>query len=313
MEQKSNIKNVVNEFKSRDTYEVKHILVNPNGTIDRVIYENDELFIKTPSMQHLEDSLNIRRLLSSKDEFKQLIERECGRFYFNFYDRGLLSMDIKESIKSRFLYLCTYTNYADKGMYLCFDNGKRMKRKDIAEILELSEREFKTTLKTMLDNKLLTQDNEYFIVNKNIAIRGQLNGKQEAQAHTRVFDKGLRELYKNCKVSQHKQLYYLFRLLPYVNVKCNAICQNPSEQNVNDVIVLKLKEICEVVGYDTTKSSRFLNEMLKLQLFDQYAILGIRNAKGTWYKINPRIVYAGTSGHLEEFKELLATDFSVNK
>lgn len=53
--------------------------------------------------------------------------------------------------------------------------------------------------------------------------------------------------------------------------------------------------------------------MYGLQLFGQYAMLGVENKNGMWYKINPRVLYAGTNGHFEEFTKLLSSDFSIRK
>lgn len=300
------------EYLKRGTYEIDRVLIDRNGNVIDYVYENDKITIKRPNDIQSEERKKYLEMKNDRDELENIITNECGSFYFNFFNGGLLEMDIKESIKLRFLYLCTYTNYKEKGMYLVYDNGKRMDRGGIEDVLGLSEAEFKRTMSTLLKSGLLIKENTHYVVNGDIIHRGSLSKSKSKQGHSRIFDNGLRELYNNCDPKQHKQLYYLFKLLPYVNVKYNVICQNPSEDYVEDVIPLKLSEICEVVGYNPKNSGRFEKEILQLQLFGEYAMLGIKCGSGMWYKMNPRLLYAGTGNHIDEFKKLLCTDFKVS-
>lgn len=296
-----------------NTYEINRMLIGVDGDVIQYIRENDEVKVKTPKDIASEERIKYLKMKEDRDELGCLIASECGSFYFNFFKEGLDDMDIKESIKLRFLYLCTYTNYTEKGMYLVYDNAKKMDRGGIGDVLNLSDRELSSTITTLTKNNLIIKDGRYYMINKDITYRGTLSNSKTKQSHSRIFDKGLRELYDNCDAKQHKQLYYLFKLLPYVNLKYNAICQNPSEDIAEDVIPLKLSEICEVIGYNPKNSGRLKKDMYDLHLFGQYAILGIENKNGMWFKINPRVLYAGTGGHLEEFKTLLCTDFSISK
>lgn len=297
----------------RGTYEVDRLLIDRQGNILKYIYEPDDVKIKTPKDKENDNYKRYLKMIDDRDEFSWLIADECGSFYFNFFNGGLDSMDIKESIKLRFLYLCTYTNYSDRGQYIVYDNGKKMDRGGLVDVLALSDRELSVTITTLIKNGLLIKDGRHYMVNKDLIARGTLTKSQNKDYHTRIFDNGLRELYNNCSAKQHKQLYYLFKLLPYVNIKYNAICQNPTETIVEDVIPLKLSEICEIIGYSVPNAKKFEKDMLKLQLFNQYAMLGIINGSGTWYKINPRVLYSGIDSHLDELKNLLSTDFSISK
>lgn len=282
------------------------------GEIIGEVYRGDVLSIKrkkdTKPKKAKEDYQKKR---IQWEEFEKVIDKECGSFYFNFFMNGLYDLQIKESIKVRFLYLLSYTKYSNQGSYLVHDNNKLMTKQDIFDKLNLSEKEFTRTLKTLLDAGLLIKENDYYLANTYLATRGEITSKQKQSPYTRIFDEGIRSLYENCTSRQHKQLYYLFRLLPYVSLKFNAICKNPSEELVEKVIPLKLKEICEIVGYNSQNSSKFKREMYQLKIFNQYAMLGIECGKGIWYKVNPRLLYAGTNGHLNEFVELLNNDFKM--
>lgn len=301
------------KLETKNTYEVKNIICDAKGNIQKIVYENDKLIIKKAKEVRSEKQKKFLNDMQNKSEFKELLNQECGKFYFYFYNQGLFSLPIKESIKARFLYLCTYACYGDTGLYICHkNNNKRMKKEDVIKLLRLSDREAKSTIKTLLDFNLLRQDREFLLVNKQFAYRGELSKAMEKKDHTRMFNDGIRELYENCSATQHKQLYYLFMLLPYVNKKFNAICANPDEEHAEDVIPLRLSDICERVGYNLKNSGRFKNEMYKLKVFGQYAIKGIEGENGMWFKINPRILYAGTEDHQKELEELLFADFIIN-
>lgn len=303
----------MNGLSNRGTYKVNRLLLNESGEVIKYIYENDEVKIKSPNERNLDEYNKYMKMVDDRDELSKIITEECGSFYFNFFNKGLDRIDIKDSIKVRFLYLCTYTNYEEKGMYVTYDNGVKMDRSGIESTLKLSTRESTNTISSLVDSGLIIKDGKHYMANKDYVYRGTIPNKIKSEVYSRVFDNGLRELYNNCDARHHKQLYYLFKLLPYVNTSCNAICQNPSESIIEDVVPLKLSEMCDVVGYDVSNAKKFEKELLKLHMFNQYAILGIINGKGTWYKINPRVLYAGSGDNLEEFKNLISTDFSVYK
>lgn len=294
-----------------DTYEVNRYLIDGNGQVIRSIKENETVKVETPKTKINEEYIKYKKMADNRDELSNIIMNECGSFYFNFFNNGLSELDVKDSVKVRFLYLCTYANYSDKGMYLVYDNGRKMNKKGISSVLKLSVNEFSRTYNDMISSGLVIEEQDGIIVNGKYVYRGKLKSSLDKEKHTRIFDSGLRELYDNCTSRQHKQLYYLFKLLPYVSFRFNAICKNPSEQNKEDVIPMKLSDISEIIGYAQNNLKKLEKELLKLKVFDQYAFLGIINANGVWYKINPRVLYSGTGECLKEFLDLVATDFSI--
>ena len=296
---------------TKGTYKPKYFLCDEEGNIHKTIFECDEIIVKEAKEVEAEQNSKNLKKKEEWDDFKQLINSKCGSFYFYFYNEGLMTLPIQESIKMRFLYLCTCMKYTKSGSYIESHNHKLMKRKHIEEVLGLSTSEFNKTMKVLLETGLIYQEGEHFLVNKNLIKRGDLTKIEVKKDYTRIFDDAIRELYKNCTTKQHKQLYYLFNLLPYVSMNFNAICQNPDAEFVEHIIPLKLSEICEVVGYNPKNSRRFEREMLQLQLFNQYAIVGVKCGSGIWYKINPRILYAGSKKYIDELLNLLSTDFSI--
>lgn len=298
-------------MKTTDSYQVTKFLVSSDGEILKQIKENDTITITTAKDKASDNHCKFKKMMEDRDALSLIISKECGSFYFDFFNRGLDSMDIKDSVKARFLFLCTYASYIDSGSILTYDNGVKIDRKGLKKLLGGSDYECNNTLKTMIDNELLFNEGDYFKINDRYAKRGSLTASESKEDCTRIFDKGLRELYNGCSQKQHKQLYYIFKILPYVSPKFNSICSNPNEQAVEKIKPLKLSEICERVGYTSHNAKKFEKEMLKLQLFGEYAMVGIINGKGVWYKLNPKVTYAGTLDNLEEFYNLLSTDFKV--
>ena len=297
--------------KHENTYEVTHRLINMGTGEYRDIRENEKIKIESPIETRSNEYLDYQKMINNRDELSNVIMSECGTFYFNFFDNGLDRVDIKDSIKTRFLYLCTYKSYNSKGMYLIYDNGKKIDKKGLQGILNLSVNEANSTIRLLVDSGLLIKDGNYFMVCDDFVYRGKLKSSLDKEKHTRIFDKGLRDLYNNCNPRQHKQLYYIFKLLPYVSFRFNAICHNPTEQNEEDIVPFKLSEIAETIGYDITHAKKLEKELLKLKVFEQHAFLGIITEDGVWYKVNPRIMYAGTGECLDEFVKLISTDFRV--
>ena len=294
-----------------NTYAIRWIVQDLETGKVRHVPENGNVTTKTPQEVRSDRQQAFLNKKENQKIFNKMVNDRMGNFYFYFYNSGLQALDVKESIKTRFLYLATYSGYAKDGGYICHDNGKKMKRKDVQELLGLSTKHCQTTINELVKCGLLFEDGEYLQVNTTVAHKGELKATKKKCDYTRVFLNGVRNLYKNCTATQHKQLYYLFRLLPYVNLKFNAICQNPTEEIAEDVIALRLNEICELVGVDKTNMSRWKRDMYKLEIFGCPVIKGIEGKYGMWFKVNPRVMYGGTEGHMEELDKLLCSDFSI--
>lgn len=309
------LKQVSKNRKTRGGYQSNRAIINlDTNEIENVIYEDDVVEVKQNQVISLKEAKRkeeFRKFKESENEFNSLVAKHCGKFYF-YFSKELIDMKISNNHKTRFLFLSTYANYTENGGYLTYDNNKIIDRKGIENLLKLKSTAFKLTLKVLTDNELLIEDDIGFRVDSSVSIRGKLEKGRDIDNHTRVFDEGLRNLYNGCSPEQHKQLYYLFKLLPLINLKFNAICYNPEEEIPNKVNPLTIKQICEYVKYNKSNSSKFEMDMYRLRIYDQRVIQGIKNEHGIWFKTNPRLYYGGTSGHLLDFTQLLSNDFSIS-
>lgn len=237
-----------------------------------------------------------------RDELTMIMDNEFGKYFLYFYN-VMNEYDIPIGVKARFLYLCTYVNYEGT---LVDTNvvDKRclspLTRRDIEYKLGLSNVEFKITMKTLTDSGLLVSDGEVFTVNKDIINRGKTNKRT---GYTRVFFNGIRELYHGCKPSQHKQLYYIFMILPYINLQHNVLCNDITEQMYEKITPISVKQMCEICGYDPSNYTKFYKNLLKFKVRDMNVIMISFVGENSFIRINPSVYYGGT--RVNDLKDLM--------
>ncbi len=270
------IKNSV-ENKEQQDFEIANYIVN--------LLENKE----TSAVE-----TEIVQKISARDNLQNLIISELGYFYFNFY-KPLLKLDIERQHIFRFIYLCTYMNYNNKLEYgnAKGDNGL-MVEKDLQEVLCVSRREYFNTKKVLLDNNLIIIDKDNtIIINKKYAIKGDVP-KNKIKGSVRIMEKGIQELYAKAKATEHKKLALLIDLLPYINFHHNIICYNPEEENILNIKALNLSNLCDILGYDKSKRTRFKKDLLSIRVNGELTIGFFETDKGKHIYVNPKAYYKGT-------------------
>lgn len=245
----------------------------------------------------------------SKDSFHTFISDNLGSFFFNKYNKTLEKFIVDEKYESamafRFLYLCTYMDYDNKLRFGSEFRGKErafMIEKDLGEALGLSERETRNTKKFLFDLGVLKVNSEgVLFVEKMYSKKGQITESFNRES-TRVFDDAIRKLYEESKAIEHKKLGLFIELIPYINFKFNILCFNPKEEVEKLIKPMNMKEVCEIVGYNKTQSSRLKKDLFNIKVNGKYAIGLFETGAGTSLVINPNIFYAGNN--LEELKWL---------
>ena len=234
---------------------------------------------------------NVKLILSEK-ELHQYINEEIGHFFFLFYKK-LEKVDMQDQFKLRFVYLSSFINY-DSGELVDKIGREKVKLSfdGIREILNLSVRETRATMKAFCDNKLITKDGIYYKVNSEFSIKGK--NKNVKNNCTRVFINTIKNLYMGTKSNNHKQLYIFFKLLPYVNLQYNIITKNVHTEIHSEIEPLNMKDIAEILGIDKTHSSRLYKTLKKFTINDDYIICQHEVNNSIAYSINPRLYYMGT-------------------
>lgn len=253
------------------------------------------------------------RYYRNKTEFESYLQCNFGSFYFNNYMELWKKLTKENSaLAFRFLYLCTY---ADFDGYLKFGGTRRgvdtsyMTLKDFKEVFNVSDGMTTKLKNELFDNELIFQtDDKRLMVNDKYYTRGKLSSTDKRKS-TRSFDYGIREIYKKSKPTEHKRLGLIIPLLDYVNVHLNIICQNVNEKEPKYMYPLTMEEICDVVGYDYTHSTKLRKTLSKITVNGQPMVAYMSHQGADFFVINPAIFYKGKK--LDELKTLVNL-FKVN-
>lgn len=209
--------------------------------------------------------------------------------------------DISPQTTTRLIYLCTYLDYSRQFMRT---QKTQMTKDDIGIILNLSKSAF-YNFWNEVNGKYIIEKDEHLYINKSANIfRDRLPKINGYCPYQKIFIKTVRSLY-NALIDQphkQKQLGYIFKLLPYVNLEYNIFCTDIFEENIKLIEPLTMKDICNLIGYDTTQAAKLQKE-LKLLTFDyqgnqEYLISYVDNGDNSPLSkrifLNPHIVYNGS-------------------
>lgn len=234
---------------------------------------------------------NVNYKLSEK-ELHQYLNTEIGSFFFLFY-RNLDKVDIKEQYKARFIYLSTYIDYMTNNL-VEITGGKKtsLSYSEIKTVLNVNDKEAKSTIKILRDAGLLTKENSSYKMNSIYCLKG--NVKSSKNEYIRVFIDNMRRLYLGTNTRSHKQLYYLFKLLPYVNLQFNILTIETDKENQKDITPLNMNDICGILGVNVKDQKKMYNTLRSFTIDDEYVLCKhvINNMDS--YSINPKLYYMGT-------------------
>ena len=246
--------------------------------------------------------------LSNKNELTQH-NKQLGGFIQVCYVKNQLlfnDLNLNKATISRFLYLATYIDYNDREENVLVKHTKNnkidyMTKKDMRNLLNLSEKTFFDFLKEIKEKELLFEANNKIYLNPIYVNKG--NSKFKDKEYTRMFIDTTRDLYENCKPRQHKHLSYVYQLLPFLHYETNILCKNPEETDVNKLDRLHFTDICNMLNLSEDKRNM---DKLKKDLFKFYitkddkkyyflAYITVKQEIGTrsYYVVNPYVVWKG--------------------
>lgn len=236
--------------------------------------------------------IEIRKEIS---EFEQALKDALGNFYFNFYNR--IPDNVERQYKFRFMYLCCYLKHDDNRLVKKESNKYILiKEGELMELLKLSEREYYRTKKTLIDNKLITIDKDKNIhINSYISKVGSIPSRNKAE-YTRVFKEGIKELYNNCSIREHKKIALFIELLPHIHFQYNIICKNTTCELMEDIEPYTLKELTDKLNIHKNNNTTTLKkQLLNINIKDKKAMLMIEDNEKKIFVVNPQIYYRGTN------------------
>lgn len=288
---------VINEYddktykinpKTGETVEMMQLLV-PIGTITRSPYQQ----------KATQEWLESKKRREEKLRYMNLAKKELGNFYFILADN--VFADLKPQTVAKLVMLCTYLWYDDM-----FRRSQKntIKKTDLQKILNISKKAAYDFFKEVENRYIVERDGDLYISESAHIFRHKLPDCQgtEFTHYQKAYCNSIRKLYNATSVRKHKQLGYVFRLIPYINLQYNIFCRNPFEQELKEIEPLTVADLCDLVGYDTTQASRLLKELQALTFEhnheEEFLISYVDNGTNTPYSkrifVNPNIIYNGS-------------------
>lgn len=295
--------------------------VGKNGLIkeDRVIKENEIIDIKD---RRKNLTVKQKALLNQNNELKNYCKELGGYIHMAYVKKELLfnKINIDRANISRLIYLSTHIDYNNRheNLLIKYRQHKQMEpmtRADLKKILGLSDTTFKSFISDMKKSNLIYEDDKKFYISTDYFSKGECNFNNKE--YTRIFVDTTKILYENCTSRQHKQLSYVFQLIPFLHFETNILCANPKEIDLYKLEKLSLKNICEMLGVSTEKKSmnKFENDLYKLQvnidgskhyLFKRVIVKG-GNGVNDYFIVNPKVTWSGRD--IEKVKETIQVCF----
>ena len=280
------------------------------GEIDDKAYNK---ITKQPTVKQLAVHQKYKERQCEVECFKNT-HREDGFIMFIFgekcekYDLS----DLKPQTATRLIYLATWLNYNDN----CLKIGNNaMTREQLQSLMLLEDSTFKRFLKEITEKGYLIKSGSQYCLNEANFKKGEFKADAPLteKRFVRVSISYVRKLYEQTPQSLHKHLGYVFKMIPYVNIKYNIICHNPLEEDESSIIPMTIGEFCDAIGYDKNQVSRLINiyDNITFEADGQrYVFCGYRWAPkkaNMRIYVNPLIFYAGNDfSRVEILKVLFA-------
>lgn len=286
-------------------------------------YGNIEKSIAVKRNQDME-AINIRRNITEnqlkyleRKRNKSELDKVLGGYIHMSYVKNELLFNkiplgdnkfgkIKTANISRLIYLSTYLDYNSnkEGMLVRYGQFREivpLKRQDIFKMLKLGESAFNDFLSDVKNNNILYVCDGKYYLNTSYFNKGNCNF--DNNEYTRIYINTTRNLYENSSARSHKQLSYVFQLIPKLHKETNIILYDPSVINISNENKMSLIDICEFLGVSHNKGNgkKMLNGLLKFKvkidntyryLFKYITVAG-HECKRDYFVVNPNVIWSG--------------------
>lgn len=306
--------------------EESSLRVGKDGLIkeDRVIKDNEIIDIKD---RRKNLTAQQRYFLNKSNEFKRHCDSLGGYIHMIYAKNEILfnKSEIDKANISRIIYLATYMDYNDrKEGLLCvrsqYSKLEPMDKKTMQNILKLGDTAFKKFLKDMKDNELIYEVDKKFYVNPIYFNRGDIDKdvkKSVDKSYCRLFIKPIRDLYEGCKTSKHKVLASIYQLIPYIHLRTNALCLNPSEIT-KEPQKMDSKTLCKLLGMsiDRSQMNKFIKDLysftvdIENKTYKLFSYVKIISDNRDFYVVNPYVIYMGND---VDYVKKVAKDYFFKK
>ena len=213
-----------------------------------------------------------KRKVDRGKEMKELVTLQkdlCGDFYWTLFDsREEYYPDVSDSMLAKIIYLITYMDY-DTNLLVMQDSPtspkRPMQKKDVAKVIRLYRTKFAKFWQEMLATGIITEEPDGKLRVCALFCKGKITTKNKVAM--KVFTHAVRYMYENIDVRSHQYIAYLFRLIPYINLRHNVFCKNPLEAEKSKIVRMTVRDMCGILGMDTTQIVRFMKQILRKLVF----------------------------------------------
>ena len=227
---------------------------------------------------------------------------KLGKFNFVSIDANFSALSPADLAK--LIYLSTYLEYGSGD--LCSRSKRRLTANDLPNKLGISRAQANRFLYASKSYLIIDEDG-YLSLDNRTFIFGALRQNSDRAIYQKLYRDSVRKLYKATPVSKHKQLGYVFQMLPYINKEYNILCSNIYETELSEIDAMTVSEFCEIIGYSKANASRLVKEYSKITFpvegrqehFCAFVYSG-GSANDMRIYVNPHILYNGSNAHLIE-------------
>ncbi|WP_430832365.1 hypothetical protein [Clostridium butyricum] len=297
-------------------------MVNPKYGVDEygecIPIDDIKSIVRKEVLEELEEQKRksnkqkeAHKKIKSKEEFKVLIDKTLGSFFFSHFIEVLNIFNDEKgnfdgALAFRFIYLCTFIDYDNKLRWGNNFRGKHrteMLENDLKEVLGLSRNQIAKDKQKLVDLGVLKINKDKTInIDFNYCHKGIYKHNLKGES-IRVFENGIQKLYKASIPKEHKRLGLFIKLIPYLNKENNILCLNPQEEKLIGILPLSIQDICKITGYAVNNARRLESELLKITVGNEYLMMKHMKYYLVIYSINPRIFYSGSN--LENLQSLI--------
>ena len=249
--------------------------------------------IYTPESQ---EQYKERKEQERRNELRRLTGKPLGSFYF--VPASERFANIAPETVTRLIYLNTFVGYDNK---LMLTKRTAMKRKDLAGVLNVSKSTVSRFWKEVSPTYITESDSGLIFSNNIIFKRGSIKTSKEYVQYQKFYINGIRTLYEATERSNHRQLGYLFKLLPFINLEYNMLCYNPLETAIEKIELISIADFCKMIGYDIAHLNKLMYIYRSIQFevggrYERFCAItydGV-NKNNAKIFVNPHILYCGS-------------------
>ena len=278
--------------------------------MSKIYYEIDE------ATGELKQTKDVLVALQEGDVVRRKKQIECastiynakinnGNFVWLLFNYGKdLFPNVSAANLTRLMYAATF----------CHDDGSIMSKTLLREQMHLNRARWSEFWNEMTSNNILYEKDNLVHINSDFIVKGSVDTNKN---YTRLFCEYVQQLYESCDSSSaHKQLSYIFRIIPFINRRTNTVCVNPIEQDESKIQSMRLGDFCDAIGYDRKNARRLASELLKIRINGELAVgffVSSMDEKSWLLVANPKLYFGGKYDALfKKYRDLFIEEAKAN-